>query len=720
MVVVVLDSHTVDTRVPFVGRELEMQRLLATLKRGGTLTLVGPGGVGKSRLVLEAAQRFARDSARRTVFISLAGVTPEAVIGTTMSELGVAPEASRDPLDTLRDAIESEPLVIVLDNCEHVPDEASALIDRLRAIANVSLLATSQQRLDYTDEEVLAIEPFSTPTGVAFFCARAGRAESTLSASEREIVRTIVNRVDGLAIALDLAAARLASLSLAELADELTQLKPYQMRSTRGIDPRHRTIGNVIAWTHSRLPSDAQEVFAIASLFADAFSARDIAAIAGMPLERADEALIELVDSSLVAQTELAYRMLLPIQAVARRMLAARPNRAALDEAFAERMAAIADEELASLAGDGATAAFQRLYARYFDLSTTLGWALKRPDDRFERVDAVFRALSEIWVQSGRYAEGLRFLDRLEAVAPRVSPERRGRIHYLRLRLAHAASDHLMMLESGPLVISAFSIAGNRLGLARAYNALSIAALATGKIDEAMSNVELSLRIYNQLEFDRGISSALTNQANIFFDGIGDFARARVLYREAIELLERSGTPELLGIALGNLAELESVCLEYDLAATLARRALGQFEALSNLPMIAWQHEVLGRIAIARGDILGASRHLSIGADLLRRAPQHRYMAQLAEAIGRYALRLGEKRTAALALAAARHTRRRYHINGIGFRAREAADDDASIPAEMARAAHAIVEGWPAGRVPEMLFGLLDGIGRSTPGESLV
>ncbi len=720
MVGEVLDSHPVDTRVPFVGRESELQRLLAFLRRGGAMTLVGPGGVGKSRLALEATQRFERDTARATAYISLVGVAPEAVLGTAMAELGVSQDGTRDPLATLYDALAREPLVIVLDNCEHVPDEASALIERLRTLENVAILATSQQRLDYADEEALALEPFSTSSGIEFFCARSGREQARLTTGERETMRAIVQRVDGLAIALDLAAARLASLSLEELADELANLKPYQLRSTRGNDPRHRTIGNVIAWTHSRLSPDAQDLFALGSLFADAFYEADMTALAAISADRVDAALRELVDSSLVVRTELAYRMLLPIQAVARRMLATRPNRAALDEAFADRMVAFSQEAIAELRGRDGTAAFQRLYARYSDLCSALGWALKKPEERLERIDDAFTALSEIWSQSGRYTEGMRYVDRLEAVAGRLSPERRGRIYYLRLRLAHAASDHLMMLEHGPLVISAFSIAGNRLGLARAYNALAIAALSTGKVDEAMNNVEMSLRIYTQIGHEIGIASALTNQANVYFDGKSDFARARLIYREALERLETSGTSELRGIALGNLAELEHACLEYDLAAELARRAIAQFEAVSNLPMIAWQHEVLGRIAVARADVLAANRHLTIATDLLRRAPQPRYAAQLAEAIGRYALRMNAQRYAALAFASARRLRREYHINRLGFRAREAVADEALLPSELLADASVEVERRPAVQTAEMLFAVLDGIGRSTAGESLV
>ena len=175
-----LDYQTVDTRVPFVGRAYELRALLAFLKRGGALTLVGPGGVGKSRLAHEAIARFSRERATESVFVPLAGVMPEAVLGTVMSMTGTPQEPARAPLDTFVDRLRDRALILALDNCEHAPDETSALIDALRALPHVTVLATSQRRLDYADEAVFDVGPLSVDDGVAFFLARAGLDASTI------------------------------------------------------------------------------------------------------------------------------------------------------------------------------------------------------------------------------------------------------------------------------------------------------------------------------------------------------------------------------------------------------------------------------------------------------------------------------------------------------------------------------------------------------------
>ncbi|HEY5339791.1 MAG TPA: AAA family ATPase, partial [Candidatus Aquilonibacter sp.] len=560
-----LEYHAVDTRVPFVGRAEDLRELLAFLKRGGALTLVGPGGVGKTRLAHEAIARYASENAVECAFIPLAGVMPEAVVGTVMSVLRLSDEPGRTPHQTIADRLAERALILAIDNCEHAPDETGALIDALRTLPGLSILATSQRRLDYTDENVYEVGPFAPEDGIAFFVARAGIEASRIDEKTLATVGTIVERVDGLAVALDLAAARLASLSLDGLAGELDELRPYQLRSTRGSEPRHRTIGNVIAWSHSQLSDRAKRAFGLASLFADEFDEDDLGALGDLARDEVRAALDELVANSLILTTEFGYRMLLPIRAVATRMLVAMRNRRALDGAFARRMNQLAIELRAQMYRDEqAGVAVKRLHMRYGDFCTALGWALKRPQERIEQVSDIPTAMMTIWADGGRFAEGLRWTERLESVAQRMNPETRGRLYYLGLCVAHAASEYHRMVENGPLTISAFTIAGDRLGLARAYNALAAASLNTGRLDDATTYVETALRFYEQLAHGRGIATALINQGSIFFEGHGDLTRAHETFRKAISLVDDGGLDVLCGTAVGDLAEVEYAMAEYD------------------------------------------------------------------------------------------------------------------------------------------------------------
>jgi predicted ATPase len=716
----VVAADSVDTRIPFVGRDDELRRLLRFFDEGGALTLVGPGGVGKTRLVYEAATQFDAQSARPTAFISLAGVPPEAVVGTALTRLGLHEEPGRPPIDSLHSYLSVHPMTIVLDNCEHAPDETSAMIDKLREIPGLAIVATSQRRLDYGGETVLEIAPFALEEGTAFFAARAGLDVRTFDEHRRETVETIVARLDGLAVALDLAAARLTSLSLEELAAQLADLKPYQLRSTRGLDPRHRTIGNVIAWSLTRVSDTAKATFSAVSLYSDIFTAADAAALLDVDETLAAAALEELLHDSLVMRTELGYRMLRPIAAVALRTLTTGPQRRALDDRFAMRIDTIAKELFTELR-DPNRAGFviTRLLARYADFCTAISWSLKRPVERVEAIANVISAALIVWADNGRFTEGLRWTERLESVAERLRPELRGQIYYTGLCVAHAASQYRRMVEIGPSTISAFTIAGDRLGLARAYNALSAAALNTGNVDDAATYAETALRLYENIGHERGIGTALINHGNILLDGFDDSARAKETFREAAAMLDRIGAHTLAGIAFGNLAEVEYFTGEYDISDDHAAMAIDRFERTANIASIAWQYETLARNALARLRLPDAGDRLRTAHELLRRAPQTLFVARLWELCARASIAQGDFASAAIALAVAKRLRAEHFLISMGFIAREVTQDEELVTQQLERtvledAKRQAVTAGPDAR-DALLAGFLGGIGRSEP-----
>ena len=250
------------------------------------------------------------------------------------------------------------------------------------------------------------------------------------------------------------------------------------------------------------------------------------------------------------------------------------------------------------------------------------------------------------------------------------------------------------MVETGPLTISAFTIAGDQLGLARAYNALAVASLNTGRLEDAATYVETSLRFYEQIGHERGIATALVNQGNVLFEGYGDNTRAHETFRRAIAMLEREGPPALCGIALGDLAEVEYAMAEHNAAVDHATAAIERFEQNSSPPLIAWQHETLARCALARGHLADAGEHLLVACDLLRRLPQPLYIARLAEVTARRLLLGGNAQGAAFALAAARRYRSERALVSFGIFAAEALADtaaaaDALRPDEIAAATKA-------------------------------
>ena len=459
----------------------------------------------------------------------------------------------------------------------------------------------------------------------------------------------------------------------------------------------------MIAWTHSQLEDRAKRAFAQASLFADEFDEDDIAALGDLTKDEVRSALDELSLNSLVMTTEFGYRMLLPIRAVATRMLTAARNRKALDDAFALRMNALASQLWAQIrgSGPGAATAIARLHVRYADFCATIAWSLKRPQDRLGSIDDVLSVLMTIWAEGGRFTEGLRWMERLESVAGRLNAQLRGRVYFLGLCVMHAASEYHRMVETGPLTISAFTIAGDQLGLARAYNALAVASLNTGRMEDASTYVETSLRFYEQVGHQRGVATALINQGSILFEGYGDHGRAHEIFRKAVVALEREGPPALCGIALGDLAEVVTHSLS----------AIERFEQNSAPTMIAWAQEPLARCSLARGHLGTATEQLLIACELLRHTPQPLYTARLAEVSARRLLLGGNPRNAALALAAGRRYRSERALVSFGLFAREVAADEVALaqhlqPADLADVARSAAT-LDLARLCSILAGLL-------------
>ncbi len=678
------DFTSVDTRVPFVGRGDELKRLFALFEYGGALTLVGPGGVGKSRLAFEAIVRFERDRARDVIFVPLSGVGPEAVFGSVAAAVGAREQVGLDPLDVINREMAARRSILVLDNCEHVPDEAGALIESLQRVHNVAIVATSQRRLDYPDERVLDVGPFDAATGAEFFRERARAANVELSPEDLPVAAAIVERLDGLAVAIDLAAARLASLSVLELARELETLRPYHFRSSAASDPRHHSLGKMIDWSLAPLDERAQAVFALASAFAGVFDADDIVALDEGEVPSTAQALTTLADRSLLVRADSKrYAMLTPMHAIAARMLGARSDRPAIEERFARHVNAqilrINDQLLTPSPG----AAMQELHDRYDDACAALAWALKRAHDRLASVLDIATALVSIWAGGGRLREGSVWMERLMEQAGQLPQALYARLSNAAMRVAYAGADYQRMLALGPTAISAFTILGDRLGLARAYNALAVASLYVGKTDDASLYVETAVALYRAIEHPTGIGSALLNQGNIALEGHSDPIGARSRYLEALEILLETGPDAQIGLAYGNLAEATYFLHDPVEAGNSAQNAIRYFERSQSPSLMAWQHEIIGRSNLVNGNLQGAAESLGTAIGLLEGAPHPIYLVQAIESVVRLLVLQREFERAAPLSFAARRLRRDRRIPAIGLTRTEIRADEERLAAAL-------------------------------------
>jgi len=464
---------------PMVGREHELAELRRRMAAERLITLVGPGGVGKTRLALEAAADVA-DDGRTVTVVELAAVTDDRhVVPAVAAALGLRPRRDDEVVDAARDALAVGAPVLVLDNCEHVltpvRDLATALVGACPALA---LLATSREPLGLASEHLVRLGPLAVPeegtagTGgvpaVEAFLAHARRRQPDLALGSRDatLVADIVRRLDGLPLALELAAGRIGTLSLVDLHARLDRALDLFEAGRPAADARHRTLRDTIAWSHRALPDDGVALLGAIAVFpggVDLDTAEWLGPRVGVTTDPAS-VVAHLVDASMLVARRVPtpageatrYRPLETVRTFALDRLDATGGRAAADAAlvaWAVRTAAAVDglaagpdearadalirSELANLraawdlagaAGDidarAALAIDLDDVTTYRDLPDVAGWAIELAGDPAlaghpRRAEVLGAAASSSWLQ-GRLDESARLAD--ESVAAATTP----------------------------------------------------------------------------------------------------------------------------------------------------------------------------------------------------------------------------------------------------------------------------------------------------------
>ncbi|WP_336157107.1 BTAD domain-containing putative transcriptional regulator [Amycolatopsis sp. VC5-11] len=303
----------------FVGRTDDLARIDALLATGRLVTVLGPGGAGKTRLALEAARR--REYRDGSWLIDLSPVTePAKVAAAMLTAIGLRGtalfEASAKPvgdLDVLADELSGKETLLVVDNCEHLIDAVAHLLSALLPrCAGLRVLATSREPLAIDGEALVPLGPLRDTASVRLFTERAAavRPDFTVDEGNLDDVLRIVRGLDGMPLALELAAARLRTLSLADLASGLSDRFRLLTTGSRTAFPRHRTLRAVIAWSWDLLSEDARTVAERIAVLPGGVTPASAGAVCELPVEQAQELLADLVDRSLLQLVPGRYRML--------------------------------------------------------------------------------------------------------------------------------------------------------------------------------------------------------------------------------------------------------------------------------------------------------------------------------------------------------------------------------------------------------------------------
>ncbi len=596
-------------RNTFVGREREVEAILDLLQSAPLVTITGPPGAGKTRLAVRVAHAAPRYS-DGAWFIDLAPLTSEHQVAEGAArELGMQESSGADWRAAVCDHLASAHALLVLDNCEHVVGGAAALADALLArCPSVRVLATSRERLRIEGETTWALEPLSKVEAEELFTDRARAASAAFTTSgSAAAVAEICSRLEGLPLAIELAAARVATLPLEAIRALLGDRLQFLKGGSRLAAPRHRSLAAALAWSYSLLEPAEQRVLRRLGVFAGPFSLSAALAVGeGESHDDVVSSLSGLAEKSLVTADGDRFRLLDTIRVFAAEQLRAEGEGDAARARHAAHFAGLAEELEGHRGTPGEARLIQLLLRDMADVYAALQWSFANDADLAARL-ALGAAV--IWFVSGDFIEGRRWFDRALALPVRdaalrtrvlveaaIFSEGSGELNMAsdRYQAALALARQLGALDSlGRCLENYGSLLARQDQLDAARDALeeSIRVIEGLDGDSSSAHLRLAVALFNQGDVTgtlghvhRGIAIARDRSASrVLVPGLallaavslsaGELAPAQAAVSECVALCREAGDRWAVGYALDSAAMMAAARSEYSRAVMLVSAA---------------------------------------------------------------------------------------------------------------------------------------------------
>ena len=611
-------------RTSFVGRELEMVEVKRKLAMTSLLTLIGTGGSGKTRLALEVARDllFAYPDGVWLVEVaplSEGALVPQVVAGT----LGVHEQSERSLLEGLIDALSDKEMLLILDNCEHLIDAAARLTDTLLdSCPRLRVLATSREPLRVTGEPGWLVPSLSAPAAqrsltveelegyesARLFADRASKRHPgfELTPDNATAVAQVCAGLEGIPLAIELAAARIGMLSVEQISERLEHSLKVLTGGERTADHRHQTLRAALDWSYELLNEPEQVLFRRLSAFAGGLTleaAESVGAGGGIEEEDVLEILSHLVDKSLVVAEEnwergARYRLLEPVRQYAREKLRVSGEAEAIGRQHAEFFLALAEEAEPELSKPQQAKWLDRLEAEHDNLRAALSWALEREIDLGPRMAG---ALCRFWHTRGYLSEGRMYLEEAVARSDVVTATVRAKALDGLGWIAEPQGDYERARVAYEESLELYRSSNDRRGVANALGDLGSLALDRGDYARATSLLKESLTLHRELGSIEEVVGVL-NGLGVLASANGDRERSVWYFREALALSRGSGSVRKNAVSLGNLGITMLVHGDTEQATALLEESLALFQDIGDSSNIAigLMHSALA--ALTQGD----------------------------------------------------------------------------------------------------------------------
>jgi predicted ATPase/DNA-binding CsgD family transcriptional regulator/DNA-binding transcriptional regulator YiaG len=553
----------------FIGREAELAELTRVLTEARLVSLIGPGGAGKTRLAAEAISRCLPDA--DVVFLPLESVRlPGSLTPALASRLGVHDQPGVSLAESLQAALAGPPRLLVLDGAESLRDEAASLArDLLAAAPNLRIVVTSRVLLGVPGEVCWTVPPLGCPSvaadaagiassdAVRLFVARATDRLPEFQASDvaPHAIAELCRRLDGLPLAIELIASWVGTLSIREILQQRAVLLDSDPAAAG--HPGGRRLGDVLQVSYDLLDPPARRMLPMLSCFAGRFGLADAAAVLDVSVPAAAATIRALVDSSWLVVSrgteQNRFGMLETIRSFAAARLEASGDAAAARDRHVRHFADLAIASEDGLTGPEAADWTQRMEVAEPDLQLALERAVAHDDTDLGLAAAA--GLWRWWLLSGRLAQGRAWLARILASAGQRTDEAAGRARCAAAVLATENGDYREAIRDAEQAQQVFAELGLRERTAFAATVLASAHRYLGDNAAARRNFELALELRTALGDRRGVSVAVNNMALLDLDD-GNLEGARQQFERSLAIKRELGEQRSIAIGLANLADV--------------------------------------------------------------------------------------------------------------------------------------------------------------------
>ena len=669
----------------FIGRERDLEQVRCLLETNRLLTLTGTGGIGKTRLALEAARAIAAHGTQRAWLVELAPISEStAVARATAAALGLPEQPGRSPLETLTHALRSERLLLILDNCEQVIQGCAEVADAvLRTCPGVSILATSRERLGIEGEMVWRVPSMSLPADSTRFEAEFNDCDAArlfidratklapdfvLSDQNAPAVARLLNRLDGIPLAIELAAAQLPALGVQQIADRLDDALQLLVGGTRRAPPRQQTLRAAIDWSYGLLDPTEKLLFERLSVFAGGWT---LEAAEHVCTDRADsgdgvrvrksevvELHSRLVTRSLVTATPngaggMRYRLLETLRQYGRERLTQRAEAEAINDRHADYFVSWAHSKMHR---SSYLLHISETSMELDNVRQAVRWLIDLRDSR--RALQLGAALRWYWFPQGRLSEGAEWYAHILAL-PCQEPESEamGQVLAAAALIAGRQGKSMNAVHLHERAIALWRLLGDDLELATSLSNLGYVYRHTGQLAdarrcfdegiqlsegrfpqaEALNRIGLAESLYDLEQYEHALSNAaraLELQERLAIGGVGRAWTKRAIglihYQRGAHSLARQFLEESLADArneerlgwwladaLASVAQLDVYCSRFDRAHQLLSEGLQLSNTLGDRRSIVRCLERMAYLAAAERQSIRALR-LAAAADALR------------------------------------------------------------------------------------------------------